>query len=175
MEFHISRSIRERLNMDELLFSYTGNVVFANVTASRKLADKLNTARGAETDPAKTIHAGALFAMGLIDELNHALVASYRKEIDPAVLADGIRWFASKIEPAQMEKLLLTFVEQFPSVAVYHGQQTPAEWLQGTTDGLSNREAALEELMLLWLANINPAFTAFRELFEDTGLQQQTI
>ncbi|WP_158750189.1 alpha-amylase family glycosyl hydrolase [Acidobacterium sp. S8] len=175
MEFHISRSIRERLDIDELLFSYTGNVVFADVAASRRLAEKLNKALNPEANPEKNINAGALFAMGLIDELNHALVASYRKDIDPAVLADGIRWFSSKIEPAQMEKLLLAFVEQFPNVSVYRELETPAEWLQGTTDGLSNREAALEELMLLWLSNINPAFEPFRELFADTGLQQQTI
>ena len=31
MEFHISRAIREKLAIDGLLFSYTGNVIFANV------------------------------------------------------------------------------------------------------------------------------------------------
>ena len=33
MEFHISREIRDRLELDDLLLSYTGNVVFANVAA----------------------------------------------------------------------------------------------------------------------------------------------
>ncbi len=46
MEFHISRAVRDRLALDDLLFSYTGNVVFANVAASRKLAQKMNEARG---------------------------------------------------------------------------------------------------------------------------------
>ena len=52
MEFHISRELRDKLELDDLLFSYTGNVVFANVAASRKLAQKLNEARGADADPA---------------------------------------------------------------------------------------------------------------------------
>src|ERR1700761_3923854 len=175
MEFHISRAVREKLNVDDLLFSYTGNVVFGNVAASRKLASQLNQARGAQADPENTVNAGALFAMGMIDERTPALAARYRKEIDPSVLSEAIRWFAAKVEPANMERLLLAFVEQFPNVAVYRGEQTAAEWLNGTTDGLPNREAALEELMLLWLANINPAFTPFRELFEDKELQQQTL
>ena len=35
MEFHISREIRDQLELDDVLFSYTGNVVFANVAAAR--------------------------------------------------------------------------------------------------------------------------------------------
>jgi glycosidase len=175
MEFHISRAIRENLNVDGLVFGYTGNVIFGNVAASRRLASQLNEARGPEADPAKTINAGALFAMGLIDELNHALVAQYRKEIDPAVHSEAIRWFASKLDPAKIEQLLLTFVQQFPTVAVYRGELTPLQWLNGTTDDLPNREAALEELMLLWLSNMNPAFAPFRELFNDEPLKTQTV
>ena len=45
MEFHIARSLRQKLNLGDLLFSYKGNVVFANVAASRKLALALNNAR----------------------------------------------------------------------------------------------------------------------------------
>ena len=52
MEFHISRAVREAAQVDDVLFSYTGNVVFANVAASRKLADALNKARDPQADPA---------------------------------------------------------------------------------------------------------------------------
>jgi Alpha amylase, catalytic domain len=175
MEFHISRTLRERLDLDDLLFSYTGNVVFGNVAASRRLAQKLNEARGAEGRSGEVANAGALFAMGLIDELNHALIARYREEIDPDVLMDAMRWFEAQTNPAAVERMLLAFTEQFPNVAVYRGELSAAEWLKGTSDGLPNREAALEELMLLWLANGNPAFAQYRELFEDAELKKQTV
>ena len=128
MEFHISRAVREAAKVDDVLFSYTGNVVFADVAASRKLAEALNGsrkdgARGADADPAGAINGGALFAMGLIDELSHALVERYRKQIDPAVLSEAVRWFAAQIDsgksqPGKLEALLLAFTEQFPNVAV---------------------------------------------------------
>src|SRR5580692_11816534 len=103
MEFHISRAVREAAKVDDTLFSYTGNVVFANVAASRKLAEALNNARGLEADPADSYNAGALFAMGLIDELSHALVAQYRRQIDPNVLRDASSWFALQIDPTQSD------------------------------------------------------------------------
>jgi hypothetical protein len=174
MEFHISRSIRERIDLDDLLFSFTGNVVFANVTASRKLAERLNALEETKGLPEKTISGATLFAMGLIDELSHALVAKYRKNIDPQILADGLRFLASEISPEQRDRLLLIFTEQFPSISVFRKELTAEEWLQGQTEDLSNREAAFEEMLLLWLANSNPAFASFELLFGDQSLKKQT-
>jgi hypothetical protein len=174
MEFHISRAIREKLAVDGLLFSYAGNVVFANVAASRRLANRLNEFRNADADPSRVVNAGALFAMGMIDELKHAFVARYRREIDPAVLSEALKWFTVRIGPEQVERLLLNFVELFPGVDVFQGKLTAQQWLAGATEGMSNREAALEELMLLWITNINPAFTPFQELFDDKSLQEKT-
>ena len=174
MEFHISRAQRDRLDIEGLVFGYTGNVVFANVAASRRLASRLNELREPGAGQAEPINAGALFAMGIIDELNHALIAHYRKEIDPSVHSDALRWLSERVGAENVERLLLAFVERFPGVAVYRGELTASQWLAGSTEGLSNREAALEELMLLWLSNINPALVSFRELFDDTELRGQT-
>ena len=38
-----------------------------------------------------------------------------------------------------------------------------------------NREIALEELLLLWLANANPAFAPFQELFDDAPLAADRV
>ncbi len=173
MEFHIARSVRDLAGVDDVLFGYTGNVVFANVAASRKLAQQLNVGLGTESDPKRTMHGGALFAMGLIDELQHALVAVYRKTVDPAVLTAALQYFTQEVGGERLQTLLLAFTTQFPNSAIYRGEITPAEWLLGSTDGLPNREAAFEEVLLLWLANANPAFKPFRQLFEDASLAKE--
>jgi hypothetical protein len=175
MEFHVSRDVRRKFDVDDLLFSYAGNLVFGNIAASRKLAKNINDARAREGRVDETVNAGALFAMGLIDELNHAMVARYRKTLDPAVLPEALRWLESKGNAIEVDKLLRKFTEQFPNVAIYRGQTTVVEWLNNNTEGMPNREAAIEELLLLWIANINPAFAPFKEFFDDQHLQQQTI
>ena len=174
MEFHIARSLRNQLQVDGLLFSFTGNVLFADVAACRRFATRLTQLRNAQSDPERVVHAGSLFAMGIIDELSHALIAHYRRQIDPTLHADALRHFSAQLGAENLDRLLLTFVERFPSVVVYQALVTPAEWLAGASDGISHREAALEELILLSLANRNPAFAKFCEIFDDTELRLLT-
>jgi len=174
MEFHISRDTRGRYQVKDVLFSYTGNVVFADLAASRDLANRMNEVRGTASDPASAINPAALFAMGLIDEISHALVQHYRKNYDPQVMTRALSWFETKIGHEGVEKLLRTFAGEFPNAPVYRGREKAEEWLAASTDGVPNREAALEEIMMLWLANRNRAFSPFKELFDDQKLDTST-
>src|SRR5271167_4138048 len=134
MEFHVSREARDRYEFSQTLFAFNGNVVFANLVASREFAHRMNQRRGADKDPTLTIQPGALYAMGLIDEMSHLLVGYYRKRLDPKVMAGALEWFDSRLGKAELDKTILAFVEQFPTVDVYRKEQSPAEWLAGSTD-----------------------------------------
>jgi glycosidase len=175
MEFHISRNARERYQFAETLFSYTGNVVFANMAACRDFAYRMNQARDAERHPDRAVHAGKLYAMGLIDEASHVLMARYRQQFDPEVMTAGLDWFGAQVGPEKLDAMLLAFVEQFPGSTIVRGLETPRQWLAGQTEGTSHRAAALEELLLLWTANRNQAFRPFEELFEDRTLAEKTV
>src|SRR5580692_6559811 len=119
MEFHISRAARERYQFAESLFSYTGNVVFANMAACRQFAHRMNQVRDVEKHPERAVHAGALYAMGLIDEASHVLLERYRQELDPAVMTDALTWFSDQIGSHVLDRMLVSFVEQFPGSSVY--------------------------------------------------------
>jgi len=175
MEFHISRKARERYNFAESLFSYTGNVIFANVAACREFAQRMNQVRDVEKHPELAVHAGKLYAMGLIDEASHVLMARYREQFDPAVMTSALDYFSAQVGADELDKLLLTFVEHFPGITVMRGEETPVQWLARGTDGTPHRAAALEELLLLWTANRNEAFQPFEELFEEKPLAEKTV
>ena len=175
MEFHISRKVRERYGFAESLFSYNGNVILANLPASREFAHRMNQVRDVQKNPDQAVHAGQLFAMGLIDEASHVLMARYREQFDPQVITAALEWFGAQVGTDNLDKMLLAFVEQFPGQSVVRGRETPAQWLSGETAGMPHRAAALEELLLLWSANRNEAFKPFEELFEDRTLAEKTV
>jgi Alpha amylase, catalytic domain len=170
-EFHVSRAAREQYQFDELLFAFNGNVVFANPMAARQFAARINAVRGVQKDPARAARPADLFAMGLIDEALHALVAMYRRQVDQRAMTDALAWFDRKLGHDNLEFTLTAFVQHFPPIAVHRREQTAMEWLGGSTEGLPHRAVALEEMMMLWLANANPAFKKYAELFDDTILK----
>ncbi len=175
MEFHISRQSRKRYQFAQSLFSYTGNVVFANVAACREFALLMNTVRDVEKHPELAVHAGKLYAMGLIDEASHVLMARYREQLDPAVMTAALEFFAAQVGAEALDKMLLTFVKEFPGTSVIRGIDTPRQWLASGTGVTSHRAVALEELLLLWTANRNEAFQPFEELFEEKPLAEKTV
>jgi hypothetical protein len=131
MEFHVSREARDRYEFNQTLFAFSGNVVFANLGASREFAHRMNERRGADKDFSKTIQPGALYAMGLIDEMSHALVAYYRQRVDPKVMAEALQWFDTRLGKEELDKTILAFIERFPTADVYRKEKTPEEWLAG--------------------------------------------
>ena len=173
-EFHVSRASRDRYGFDDALFSVSGNAVFANLAAVRAFARKMNQVRDAARYPERAVHAGALNAMGLIDEALHVVLNLYRQQLDPTTMLDALTFVGKRLGWEETNRLLLAFCEQFPTVDVYRGRLPASEWLSQSTAGTPNRAIALEEALFLWLANANPAFRKYDELFDDKPLAAST-
>ncbi|HEY89998.1 MAG TPA: alpha-amylase [Thermoflexia bacterium] len=173
-EFHISRQSRDRYQFSDSLFSLSGNVLFANFHAARLFAQKMNAQRDLSAHPEQAVRASDINALGLIDEFSHHVIARYREERNPQVMAAALEYLVVELGPEAVETALAAFADEFPPVAVYRGKLPLAEYLTGETGGTPHQQVVLEELLLLWLANNNPAFGPFRELFDDRQLSQQT-
>lgn len=174
MEFHISRQARDRYQFDQTLYQYHGNVIFANFHAARLFAQKINQKQDLVNFPERAVKAGQINAMGLIDEILHHVIALYRQQKNPAVMDQALQWLEEEIGAEKLERTLARFTSEFPPQEVYLQHQTPEAYLKGTTAGVSNRAVALEELLMLWIANKNPAFAPYLELFEDDRLEAET-
>jgi hypothetical protein len=63
MDFHISGKARDLYHFDESLFSYKGNVIFANFHSVRVFAAQINARRDLKTHPEQAVQAGQVNAL----------------------------------------------------------------------------------------------------------------
>ncbi|UCF99919.1 MAG: alpha-amylase [Spirochaetaceae bacterium] len=175
MEFHISRYARDLYDFDESLFSLSGNVILTNFHASRIFAQRMNSRRDLLRYPETAVRAGQINAMGLIDEILHFVVHRFQEEMSPKAVERALRFVEKRIGKDELEQTLLRFTDHFPPVSVYRNRSGSETWLKAKTGGIPHRRMAIEELLFLWLANQNPAFSPYLELFDDEALEKTTF
>ena len=180
-EFHISKKIRDLCNFNEGLFASSGNVVFANMKNVRDFQLKFNQLLKNKKLEDKQVSAGNLNAMGLIDEIMHYVCMLYRRDIHHSIISDFYYALEKKYTKEKFDEFLLFFMKEFPPVEVYKGNITAEDFLNKTSIDIGtalqrpNREQLIEELILLHLANENPAFNQFKLLFDDSNLARNKI
>ncbi|MBQ1181356.1 MAG: alpha-amylase, partial [Treponema sp.] len=180
-EFHVGKKIRDLCKFDGKLYASTGNVILANMKNVRLFADKLNKIFDERGQQEKRISAGSLNAMGLIDEVFHYVCAMYRKDAQTDAFTVVLAALDKEYGKEAVDNLLLEFSAEFPPVDVYQGKLSAKEYLAQTAIDTAtgkertNREQTLEEMILLHLANENPAFKPFAILFDDVELAKNEL
>ncbi|MDR2782382.1 MAG: alpha-amylase [Treponema sp.] len=168
MEFHICNEVRSECGVERDLFSITGNVVFADFPAARDLAQKLN-------QKGYRVSAGQLNAMGLIDEILHHLVDLYREQIQPDVFDTALERLNRNLGESGTLELLQRFCTRFPPKKVYADETTAEAYLETAEGSVSHKAMSLEEILMLAIANLNPAFKPFLFMFDDKPLAKQSV
>lgn len=178
-EFHINKKIRDVCKFSDSLFASSGNVIFQNIKAVRVVAEKINSYF--EKNNIERVSAGSLNAMGLIDEVFHYVCMLYRRDKVSTAFSDLLQKLNAEFGNENVDNLLLDFLADFPSVTIYRNKIDAKNFLEGTAldagtkKTRSNREQTLEELMMLFLANDNPAFKKFFPLFDDARLKKNPL
>jgi len=174
MEFHISRNARKKYDFEDSLFSFNGEAIFANFHAARLFTQKLNANKDLTAHPDTAAKAGDVNAMGLIDEILHHVIALYRAQELPSLYHNLEDALLAEMGKRKLDKVIRTFVRDFPPTPVYQRQTTAAEYLAQESIGISNRSRVLEEILMLWLGNQNPAYQPYLELFDDSRLREES-
>ncbi len=179
MEFHISRQVRDKYKFDQSIYSFNGNVIFTNFHATRQFAQKMNARRDLIAFPEQAVRAGQINAMGLIDEIMHYVIELYRQEREPTVMEEALAWLYQTLGQQEVDATLALFANEYPPTAVYQRATTLEDYLEGKSalpDGrlVPNRQIILEELIMLWVANKNPAFSPYMELFDDSTMEKSS-
>ncbi len=162
-EFHVSKFIRQKYNFDDTFFTITGNVVFPNNAAVRKFTNLLNEKR---TDD-KKVKVSKIYATGLLDEIYHFILREYETKENPGVFNRAINYLNNQLGEENLRKILFEFNALFPPMDVYKGKESIYDYLNSFNGNKPNTETSLEEMIMLFFANFNPANKDIIELFDE--------
>ena len=169
-EFHILKEKREFYQVDEALFQTSGNVIFTDYYQVRLLAQKINKKRDVALYPEMAVKAGQINAVGLIDEILHFVIGLYKEAGRANVFSDALGYLEKNLGKTKTNNILKLFTDLFPPTPVFKGKMKPSAYLSNP----ENRAVVLEEILMLYVANANPAFSPLKELFDDEQLNKQS-
>ena len=168
--FRVSRPAREHYRFADDFFLAAGNVSFSSMRQARLFAQQINDGRDLLRNPERTARAGHVHAMGLIDEIQRYVVHQYRLQRNPAAMEDALAWLDTQLGKETVDATLRQLLEAFPPEAISSQLLSPQQYLDGQEGDIPGRQFALEELLMLWLDNMNPAYSRYQDLFSDTLL-----
>ncbi|MDH5605288.1 MAG: alpha-amylase family glycosyl hydrolase, partial [Anaerolineae bacterium] len=165
--FYISRQARDQFRLDSYF------CMFGGVQSARILAQKINNkraARGGDQAPARL---GELYALGIVEAANHALIQYYKKQSSPQLFQRSLRYLIEQVGETKTKQGIGQYVQHFPPTTVYDGEERLEDFLGPFSESGEKWQALLEDILRLGVLNANPAFSGYQELFDDRELREE--
>jgi glycosidase len=156
---HITRTSRDTYQFTADFFQPDGRVAFDTFAAARAFAAQMSAHR---TQP---VPASDLYALSLIDEAMRLLV---RRFAPSTVLKQAVANVSERIGAERADFTAQKFVWEYPPDPVYRGREKIEDYLSKLTDA---RVQTAEELIYVFMHNINPAVVPLLDLVDDEPLE----
>jgi glycosidase len=170
--FHVSGLSRDKYQFDLSLFVPIGKTDIPDFLAARTFASQMNRKRDTVQFPEQAVRASEINAVALIHGVTQYVFRAYMQQVAPKMLQDALAALQENLGAQTVDETLDKFADSFPPLAVYTHTEDRETFLNESTNGVPNRQLVLEEMLMLWLSNANPAFSTFFELFGDDPLNK---
>lgn len=174
LEFHLSRPARNTFQFKSLKYSDNGKVLFANHQATRLFAEEVNKKLAAKRGEKKFVQASQVNALATIQAIFHHVLTEYYAQNGPTVRKDLYSDLVKKLGKGHLDDAIHFFVDEFPPQEIYQNQNDLSSYLNASTNGIPNKELALEEMITAWLNNQNPAANPLKNFFDDEALKKRS-
>ncbi len=156
---HARTAARDAYGWPDGIFQPRGDISFASPIDAQHFCDAYNL-RGGKLGVAESM------AMALLHEVAHRVIAHYRRAHPQAfgLLLGKLRHEVG----TGLADVLRGFVATFPTPPIYRRQDS----VEGlfAREGTAAEDWVTEELLLVWLANRNPAYDPVRPIVTDADL-----
>jgi glycosidase len=159
-----TRISRNKYNFSLDFFQPDGHIILADLASARTFSAQMSALRS-QPVPATDLH-----AISLLDEAYHLILKHYSRTYS-GVMGRAMGLLQSSLG-SSYESTLIKFTEEFPPLAVFSGEKTAGIYLATQVPQFGDlsrgvRAAAIEEILLIYNANQNPALREYRDLFDD--------
>ena len=141
-------------------FATDGRLIFSDFSAARRFVERIHAVSG------RLVPASDIYAMGLIDEILHLLIRQYERQ-NHGIMTRALEFLRTSLGE-RLDDTLARFTDEFPPTAVYRGQLSVQDYLSGSSNGIAHRQVSMEEMLLVSIANQNPALEPYKEFFDDS-------
>ncbi|MEA4812002.1 MAG: alpha-amylase family glycosyl hydrolase [Anaerolineaceae bacterium] len=174
MELHLSRPARNKYQFESLKYSKKGKIVFPNHQSARQFANQVNEKRAAQKGSENYVAAGQINALATIESIFHHVLTEYYAENGASLRTNLYADLAEKIGKKSLDDSIQQFLELFPPQPVYEKKISLKEYLNSESEGIPHKEIALEEMLMDWLSNQNPAAEPYSEFFDNAPLKKNS-
>lgn len=169
---HLSRRAREEHGLGPADLGPRGSLPVDDPAAVRRTAARIEARQAADGAFAasRQATAGELVALGVLHEVFHRLIRTYATAIRPGAIGAAVANLDDVLGVRRVERVRAAFDAEFgdPDTGpAGHQRDLPPS-------RAAARQEAVEELLLLSLANLNPAAAHLRVLHDDRGLRAST-
>lgn len=123
-----------------------------------------------KSETAETILPAQFHGMKLLHEVLHYVLSKTAAVRNPALFATIRKSFEETLPEQDSLRYLNRFLDSFPTQGIYIGVERTENFLRNP----ENREEVIEESLLVWLNNQNPAFDRFSAFISDRDLRGET-
>jgi glycosidase len=173
MEFHISKLARDKYQFEQSLFELDGTIAIGNFNAAKLLASKMNEKKDLLNFPESAAKASEIYAIGLIDEIFHHVFNLYKKTIKENIFQEAVEYLTQNLTSQEINQVIQLFVKEFPPQKVYLKEQSITDYINEIFKNQSYF-LQIEEIIMLWVENLNPALEPYNEFFFDKELENNS-
>ena len=165
--FRLSKKSLLKYRLDEINF-YSEKGTNQN-RLIREAAYRINSAAGNN----KKVGAGFLYSVNLLTEIYKYVISKFKKEYDNDVFKKEFDFVTKTLGAENFVPVLNDFLTSFPPEPIYSGKLQPEEYIWNKSAGRYNYEVELEDSLILFLHNNNPALDALHDLLGVENLSFQ--
>ncbi|MBD3196187.1 MAG: alpha-amylase [Candidatus Lokiarchaeota archaeon] len=173
----ISREARNKYQLDDFKYSDYGSIDFeGEIYPVRAFVQKLNNKKDLINFPELGFQVGKINGMALLFEINDYLFNLYDEDVDSVSLHEDLYdHLTNKLDEEDLIETTRNLINEFPPEKVYNSEIDVDEYLETERNEVKNKKIIIKELLKLKIANDNPAFSPYRELFDDDKIRMNTI